>query len=60
VQDEPENMGAWQHINRFLPEVPFVLISRQASASPAGGLLFQHNARLKKILDTVFAEKVLA
>jgi 2-oxoglutarate dehydrogenase E1 component len=60
VQDEPSNMGAWSHIQRFLPEVPFALISRTASASPAGGLMFQHNARLKKILDTVFEEKVLA
>ncbi|MFY9153651.1 MAG: 2-oxoglutarate dehydrogenase E1 component [Prolixibacteraceae bacterium] len=60
TQDEPANMGAWQHIQRFLPEVPFELISRQASASPAGGLMHQHNTRLKKILDTVFKEKVMA
>ena len=60
VQDEPSNMGAWSHIQRFLPDVPFTLISRSASASPAGGLMFQHNTRLKKILDTVFEEKVLA
>lgn len=60
VQDEPSNMGAWSHIQRFLPDVPFVLISRAASASPAGGLMHQHNKRLKKILDRVFEEKVLA
>jgi 2-oxoglutarate dehydrogenase complex dehydrogenase (E1) component-like enzyme len=60
VQDEPSNMGAWQHIQRFLPDVPFELISRPASASPAVGLMHQHNTRLKKILDTVFKEKVLA
>lgn len=60
TQDEPANMGAWQHIQRFLPDVPFELISRQASASPAGGLMHQHNTRLKKILDTVFKEKVMA
>ena len=42
VQDEPSNMGAWQHIQRFLPDVPFELIARPASASPAGGLLYQH------------------
>jgi len=59
AQDEPSNMGAWQHIQRFLPDVPFILISRQASASPAGGLMHQHNKRLKKILDSVFEEKVL-
>jgi len=60
VQDEPSNMGAWSHIQRFLPDVPFTLISRSASASPAGGLMHQHNNRLKKILDSVFEEKVLA
>jgi 2-oxoglutarate dehydrogenase E1 component len=60
VQDEPSNMGAWQHVQRFLPDVPFELISRQASASPAVGLMFQHNSRLKIILDLVFQEKVLA
>ena len=60
AQDEPSNMGAWQHIQRFLPEVSFELISRAASASPAVGLMHQHNTRLKKILDTVFLEKVLA
>lgn len=60
AQDEPSNMGAWQHIQRFLPDVSFELISRAASASPAVGLMHQHNTRLKKILDTVFLEKVLA
>jgi 2-oxoglutarate dehydrogenase E1 component len=59
VQDEPSNMGAWQHIQRFLPDVPFELISRPASASPAVGLMHQHNTRLKKILDTVFKVTVL-
>jgi len=60
TQDEPSNMGAWQHIQRFLPDVPFELVARPASASPAVGLMFQHNSRLKKILDTVFEEKVMA
>ena len=60
AQDEPSNMGAWQHVQRFLPDVPFELVSRPASASPAVGLMYQHNTRLKKILDTVFEEKVLA
>jgi len=60
AQDEPSNMGAWQHIQRFVPDVPFELVARPASASPAVGLMFQHNIRLKKILDNVFEEKVLA
>jgi 2-oxoglutarate dehydrogenase E1 component len=54
AQDEPSNMGAWSHIQRFLPDVPFELVSRKASASPAVGLMYQHNLRLKEILDSVF------
>jgi 2-oxoglutarate dehydrogenase, E1 component len=60
VQDEPENMGAWSHVQRFMPDVNFELVARPASASPAVGLMHQHNNRLKKILDTVYEEKVLA
>lgn len=60
AQDEPSNMGAWQHIQRFLPDLAFELISRPASASPAVGLMYQHNLRLKTILDSAFNEKVLA
>lgn len=60
AQDEPANMGAWQTVQRFMPDVQFELISRQESASPAGGLMAQHNSRLKKILDGVFQEAVLA
>lgn len=60
AQDEPANMGAWQTVQRFIPDVRFELISRSESASPAGGLMAQHNTRLKKILDGVFNEAVLA
>jgi 2-oxoglutarate dehydrogenase E1 component len=60
VQDEPSNMGAWTHVQRFMPDVPFELVARPASASPAVGLMHQHNTRLKQILDTVYEEKVLA
>jgi 2-oxoglutarate dehydrogenase E1 component len=59
AQDEPSNMGAWQHVQRFLPNVPFELVARPASASPAGGLIHQHNNRLKRILDTIFAPESL-
>jgi len=60
VQDEPSNMGAWTHVQRFMPDVNFELVARPASASPAVGLMHQHNNRLKQILDTVYEEKVLA
>ncbi|HET6556263.1 MAG TPA: 2-oxoglutarate dehydrogenase E1 component [Prolixibacteraceae bacterium] len=57
AQDEPANMGAWQHIQRFLPDVPFQLAARPASASPAVGLMYQHNLRLKALLDSVFGQQ---
>ena len=57
AQDEPANQGAWQHIQRFLPDVPFELIARPASASPAVGLMFQHNLGLSEILDGVFGKQ---
>jgi 2-oxoglutarate dehydrogenase E1 component len=60
AQDEPSNMGAWPHVQRFMSDVPFDLVARPASASPAVGLMHQHNNRLKQILDTVYEEKVLA
>jgi len=58
AQDEPSNIGSWQHIQRFLPDVHFELISRPASASPAVGLMFQHNLGLKAIVDTVFLGEI--
>lgn len=60
AQDEPLNMGAWQHIQRFLPDVPFQLAARPASASPAVGLMYQHNLRLKALIDSVFGEAQVA
>jgi 2-oxoglutarate dehydrogenase E1 component len=54
AQDEPENQGAWPFISRKLGRFGFRGVSRPESASPAGGLIEQHNIRLKKILDSVF------
>jgi len=54
AQDEPENMGAWVFVSRVLKDIPFVIVSRPASGSPAAGLVEIHKQRLKKILDKVF------
>ncbi len=54
VQDEPENMGAWPYIQRTYNRWNLCGITRQESASPAGGLMEQHKIRLDKILNTVF------
>ncbi len=60
AQDEPENMGAWPFISRKLKDIPFEVIARNESGSPAGGLMKKHTIRLERILNSVFKEKVLA
>lgn len=60
AQDEPANMGAWPFISRKLNDIPFEVVARSESGSPAGGLLKQHNLRLNKLLEQIFDEKVLA
>ena len=54
AQDEPVNMGAWPFIHRSFPHLNLQPVARDESASPAGGLLEQHNRRLKKIIDEIF------
>lgn len=59
AQDEPLNMGAWTYVSRKLPDIQMIPATRPESASPAGGLMTQHNKRLAIIMDTVFGEKEL-
>lgn len=54
AQDEPENMGAWSYVSRVFKDIPFTVVSRPASGSPAAGLAEIHKKRLRKILDKVF------
>ncbi|WP_423127674.1 2-oxoglutarate dehydrogenase E1 component [Gaoshiqia sp. Z1-71] len=60
AQDEPENMGAWPFIQRKLNHIPFEVVSRPESGSPAGGLMKQHNLRLENIMSKIFGNKILA
>jgi len=43
IQEEPENMGAWSHINRIYKTVELKVIARPESASPATGSSKIHN-----------------
>lgn len=54
AQDEPENMGAWPYISRRYDNFGFEPVTRKESASPAGGLMEQHNIRLQLIVDKIF------
>jgi 2-oxoglutarate dehydrogenase E1 component len=42
VQEEPENMGAWRHIQTEMKEIDPVPVMRQESGSPATGLHHLH------------------
>lgn len=59
VQEEPENMGAWQYISFYLREIlpaniPFSFIGRERSASPATGFYAKHKQESSHILAQVF------
>lgn len=56
AQEEPMNMGSWNYISTVLCEYNILPVARPYAASPAGGLLEQHNRRHKKIIDKVFRE----
>lgn len=56
VQEEPENMGAWQFINYKFKDkdVKLVAVARQASGSPATGLSKIHIQGQNEIIRKVF------
>jgi 2-oxoglutarate dehydrogenase E1 component len=59
VQDEPYNMGAWYCLNSRLPalldkRLPFSLVSRAESASPATGSHASHEFEQKLLLESAF------
>lgn len=54
AQDEPENMGAAPYVGRNYPQFNLQVVARKESASPAGGLMEQHNRRFQRIADEIF------
>lgn len=55
VQEEPLNMGAWQHILTHLRQkVNLQVIARKASASPATGYKKKHDKEQKDIVKRAF------
>lgn len=55
LQEEPENMGYWNYIQRIYPERSFKLISRKASASPATGFAKVHAEEQELIIEKAFS-----
>ncbi len=56
VQEEPENMGAWNFLLRTLKGFNLQLISRPESASPATGSHYSHDREQRYLLEQVFAK----
>jgi 2-oxoglutarate dehydrogenase E1 component len=59
VQEEPENMGAWDFIRPHLVEAaagrPVRLVARPRSASPAEGSAARHARQQQLLIDAAFA-----
>ena len=54
AQEEPSNMGAWTHIAMSMRDIPFIGISRNATAAAAEGSKKLHEKRLKQLFSDVF------
>ncbi|WP_430811188.1 MULTISPECIES: 2-oxoglutarate dehydrogenase E1 component [unclassified Carboxylicivirga] len=54
VQEEPENMGAWNYIRSKMTDVEIVPVARIASGSPATGLNGLHMVGQNEIINKVF------
>jgi len=54
AQEEPANMGAWTYIAMQLRHIPFIGISRNASAASAEGSSQLHKKRLKLLFENLF------
>ena len=61
VQEEPENMGAWDFIRPHLVEVsngrPVRRIARPRSASPAEGSAARHTLNQQALVNQAFADR---
>jgi len=62
VQEEPENMGAWNFIkiqfgDKVLNRFPLAGISRAPSATPASGSAKRHKQEQSEIIQRAFGEK---
>jgi 2-oxoglutarate dehydrogenase E1 component len=54
AQEEPANMGAWTYMAMNLRHIPFIGITRPASAAAAEGSKKLHERRLKQLFADVF------
>ncbi|MFN5633928.1 MAG: 2-oxoglutarate dehydrogenase E1 component [Flavobacteriia bacterium] len=55
AQEEPSNMGAWTYIAMSMRDIPFVGITRNATAAAAEGSKKLHEKRLKQLFADLFS-----
>ena len=55
AQEEPENMGAWSYIMRMMRKSNIDVVAYPAQASPAAGSSKMHEARMRLVMDQLFA-----
>jgi 2-oxoglutarate dehydrogenase E1 component len=60
LQEEPVNMGAWSFILRVLRDIPFRVIAREESASPATGSHKAHEREQRELIRRAFARDLVA
>jgi 2-oxoglutarate dehydrogenase E1 component len=58
AQEEPENMGPWNYILRTLRHVPFELVARSASGSPATGSSKRHAIEQQALINKIFQSQL--
>ena len=58
AQEEPENMGAWNYLQRMIKNISWNLVSRHESASPATGSHQAHDREQKALIEEVFKSQL--
>jgi 2-oxoglutarate dehydrogenase E1 component len=54
VQEEPANMGAWNHMLSRYPDMEWEAITRKSSASPATGYMKVHLSEQQSLVEQAF------
>jgi 2-oxoglutarate dehydrogenase E1 component len=56
IQEEPENMGPWRHVERYIRQLNPKYIGRDAAASPATGFAKRHASENEEIMTSIFGK----
>ena len=54
AQEEPENMGAWNYLQRMIRNISWNLVARHESASTATGSHQAHDREQKSLVEEIF------